>query len=119
MKANQRFLAATLARDHQIFPDAWRAVGTLAQCEELPDANEQARIGKRPGAGRSSQPFVEAACGHPQKPAHGSRGPDRPMANNEGELHVGSFAKKPLFLRCPDRVSRWRARDANARSLTK
>ena len=72
---------ALLTGGSQVVPYAWAAIRAIAEIEALADAARKPCIGLAALARRSAEPFLEPA------------GRDAPMANDEGVLHCGSFAK--------------------------
>lgn len=84
---------ATLAQRSQVVPDAWTAVGSVAEFEALSDKAGEPGVVLAALARRSAHPLVEAAVGDRQNPAHGAGGPDTTMPRYEAVLHCGSFAK--------------------------
>lgn len=74
-------------------PHAWTAVGAVAELKAISDEAGEPGVVLAALTRRSVHPFIEAAVGDRQNPAHGADGPDTTMPRDEAALHCGSFAK--------------------------
>ena len=84
---------ATLAQRSQVVPDAWTTVGAVAELEALSDEAGEPGIVLAALTRRSVHPFVEAAVGDRQNPAHGAGRSDTTTPRDEAVLYCGSLAK--------------------------
>lgn len=85
----------TLAQRSKVVPDAWTALGAVAELEALSDLPFQPGVVLPALARRFTHTFGEAAVGDRQNPAHGADGPDTTIPRDEAVLHCGFLSCLP------------------------
>ena len=85
--------AARFSCGRQVVPYPWTAIGAVAELEALSDEAGEPGVVLAALARRSAHPFVEAAVGDRQNPAHGAGRSDTTTPRDEAVLYCGSLAK--------------------------